>query len=74
MLLSIIRTTLLLAAVVVITGCSQFIGDNRHNVPLGEAAVQRLAEIGSSPSEPMVVRVYKQSSELEVWKRTRTRD
>jgi murein L,D-transpeptidase YafK len=73
MFLSIIRTTLLLAAALVVTGC-QFVGDNRHNVPLAEAAVERLAEIGSSPGEAMVVRVYKQSSELEVWKRTRSGD
>lgn len=73
MFLSIIRTTLLLAAVLVITGC-QFVGDNRHNVPLAKAAVERLAEIGSSPGEAMVVRVYKQSSELEVWKRTSSGD
>jgi murein L,D-transpeptidase YafK len=73
MFLSMIRTTLLLAAVLVITGC-QFVGDNRHNVPLAEAAVERLAEIGSSPGEAMLVRVYKQSSELEVWKRTRSGD
>lgn len=73
MFLSIIRTTLLLAAVVLVAGC-QFVGDNRHNVPLAEAAVERLAEIGSSPGEAMVVRVYKQSSELEVWKRTSSGD
>lgn len=69
-----IRTMLLLATLVLITGCSQFVGDNRHNVPLAKATIERLAEIGSSPSEPMVVRVYKQNSELEVWKRTRSGD
>ncbi|MBU1336920.1 MAG: murein L,D-transpeptidase [Alphaproteobacteria bacterium] len=29
-----------------------------------------MAEVGSSPAEPMMIRVFKQSSELEVWKRT----
>lgn len=60
----VILTTLALAA------CGQFVGDNRHNVPLPKALLDRMAEIGSSAAEPMVIRVYKQSSELEVWKRT----
>lgn len=69
---STIRMFLALAAVVVLAGCSQFVGDNRHNVPVPKALVDRMAAIGSSPGEPMVIRVYKQSSELEVWKRTNT--
>ena len=63
------------AAIVIATmlaACSQFVGDNRHNVPLPKALVDRMTAIGSSPAEPMVVRLFKQSSELEVWKRTRT--
>ncbi|KKB82750.1 lipoprotein [Devosia limi DSM 17137] len=65
-----LRFLIAIAAVVVLAGCSQFVGDNRHNVPLNKELVARLAEIGSSPAQPMVIRVYKQSSELEVWKRT----
>ena len=45
-------------------------GDNRHNVPLPAALLERMAQIGSGPAQPMVIRVYKQSSELEVWKQT----
>lgn len=55
-----------------LAACSQFVGDNRHNVPLPKALVDKMVAIGSSPAEPMVIRVYKQSSELEVWKRTTT--
>lgn len=55
---------------VVLAGCSQFVGDNRHNVPLPKTLVDRMAAIGSSPAEPMMIRVFKESSELEVWKRT----
>lgn len=62
----------LVLVTVALAGCSQFTGDNRHNVPLPKALVERMAAIGSSPSEPMMIRVYKQSSELEVWKRTNT--
>ncbi len=59
-------------AAIALAGCSQFVGDNRHNVPIPSVLVSRMAEIGSSPSEAMMIRVFKQSSELEVWKRTKT--
>jgi murein L,D-transpeptidase YafK len=74
MLGNILRVLSLVAMTFFLAGCSQFVGDNRHNVPLCKQVLERLAEIGSSPSEPMVIRVYKQSSELEVWKRTRSGD
>lgn len=61
----------IVVALAALTGC-QFAGDNRHNVPLPKALVDRMAIIGSSPGEPMMIRVYKQTSELEVWKRTNT--
>lgn len=67
-----VRLLVAIVAVVVMSGCSQFVGDNRHNVPVPKALVDRMAAIGSSPGDPMVIRVYKQSSELEVWKRTNT--
>jgi len=69
MLTNVLRTFVLLLAVTVLAGC-QFAGDNRGNVPLPKPLVERLAAIGSSPAEPMMIRVYKESSELEVWKRT----
>jgi murein L,D-transpeptidase YafK len=70
MLSRLIQSVAVVAAIVVLAGCSQFIGDNRHNVPLPKALVDRMAAIGSSPTEPMMIRVFKESSELEVWKRT----
>lgn len=69
-----LRAALLFMAALALSACSQFVGDNRHNVPLPKALVDKLAAIGSSPTEPMVIRVFKQSSELEVWKRTTTGD
>jgi murein L,D-transpeptidase YafK len=70
MLARLLQALALLIAVLAVTGCSQFVGDNRQNVPLPKALVERLAAVGSSPAEPMMIRVFKQSSELEVWKRT----
>lgn len=73
MLISAVRLIVFLLAVATLAGC-QFAGDNRGNVPLAAALVDRLAMIGSSPAEPMMIRVYKESSELEVWKRTSSGD
>ncbi|SMQ68575.1 Murein L,D-transpeptidase YafK [Devosia lucknowensis] len=70
MLARFINATAFALAVLVLAGCSQFVGDNRHNVPLPKALVDRMAQIGSSPAQPMMIRVFKESSELEVWKRT----
>lgn len=66
-----LRAIAMLFAVVALAGC-QFVGDNRGNVPVPKALLDRMAAIGSSPAEPMMIRVYKESSELEVWKRTRS--
>ena len=60
----------LLITAVLLTGCSQFVGDNRHNVPLPKPLVDQMTAMGSSPAEPMMIRVFKETSELEVWKRT----
>jgi murein L,D-transpeptidase YafK len=69
---AIVKTTLAVVVLAILAACGQFVGDNRHNIPLNPQMLARLQEMGSSPAEPMVIRVYKQSSELEVWKRTRT--
>ncbi len=69
---NIFRAAAVLALTLLLAACGPFAGDNRHNVPLPPALLQRMAQIGSSPAEPMMVRIYKQSSELEVWKRTNT--
>lgn len=38
--------------------------------PLKQETVTRLAGMKSSPAAPMVVRIFKETSELEVWKQT----
>jgi murein L,D-transpeptidase YafK len=56
-----------------LAACSSFVGDKgnaKSNAPLSSAALTRLAEIGSSARAPMVIRVFKQESQLEVWKQT----
>lgn len=45
-------------------------GSGRGNVPLKDSVVAKLKAMGSSPAEGMLIRIFKESSELEVWKRT----
>lgn len=55
-----------------LAACSNFVkgGDNRHNIPLAPAMVKALHDLGSSPGEAMVLRIFKEEEQLEVWKRT----
>lgn len=64
--------TLVVVLAAVLAGCSSFMkgGSERANRPLTSATLARLAEIGSTPGAPMVIRVFKQEGQLEVWKQT----
>ncbi len=42
----------------------------KANKPLPSALTSKIASIGSTPGAPMMIRIFKESSELEVWKRT----
>lgn len=55
-----------------LAACSNFVkgGDNRHNIPLSGGVVQSLRNMGSSPGDGMVVRIFKEEAVLEVWKKT----
>ena len=54
-----------------LAGCGGFRpGNARAHVPLKDAAVAKLKTMGSSPGEGTLVRIFKETSELEVWKRT----
>jgi murein L,D-transpeptidase YafK len=71
----ILALVLLTGAVVALGACSGIKpGNARAHVPLKEAVVQQLKKMGSSPGESMVIRIFKESSELEVWKRTASGD
>ncbi len=45
-------------------------GNAKAFQPLKEATVSKLASMGSAPGKGMMIRIFKQSSELEVWKET----
>lgn len=61
----------LLATTLLLAGCSSFTGDRRHLVPISGPNYAQLSAIGSSAGAPMMIRIFKQSSELEVWKQAR---
>lgn len=63
----------LLLGAVLLTSCSGGLikGDGRYLMPLSEAATSRLAAMGSSPGEAMIIRIFKEDSSLEVWKHTK---
>ncbi len=42
--------------------------------PLSSALTSKIASIGSSPGAPMMIRIFKQTSELEVWKQSKAGD
>jgi murein L,D-transpeptidase YafK len=56
---------------VVLTGCGLVGGDGRHLQPLSQAVVSKLGAMGSSQGEAMVMRIFKEESTLEVWKKTK---
>lgn len=64
------RRTLLAvpALAALVSACSTFGGIPRDKLPLSGVALTNLRNLGSSPAARMLVRIYKESSELEVWK------
>jgi murein L,D-transpeptidase YafK len=62
---------LIIAAVVVLMGCSPpggSIADNRHMQPLSERLLAELKTKKMEKESPILMRVFKEESELEVWK------
>jgi murein L,D-transpeptidase YafK len=45
-------------------------GNAKANQPLKQSVIDRLKAMGSDPGQGIVMRIFKESSELELWKRT----
>lgn len=57
----------------ILASCSSLMeGDTRSLQPIPAALVAEMKAKGMAPSDPILIRIYKQESELEVWKRTRS--
>lgn len=63
---------LVLGLAAALGGCASMDSDDRGAVPLSPAIVADMTKKGMTPEDPIMIRIYKQESELEVWKRTRT--
>lgn len=73
LLRNILGLLIVLALGVGLAACGGLVSkDNRHKIPLSGSATAKLSSMGSSPAEPMLIRIFKESSELEVWKRTKS--
>jgi hypothetical protein len=65
-------TFLVLAAL--LSGCAtnEYADDGRGSKPIPSRLLSMMSEKSMSPSAPVVVRIFKQESELEVWKKDRS--
>ena len=45
-------------------------GNAKANQPLKQSVVDRLRSMGSDPGQGIVIRIFKETSQLELWKRT----
>ncbi len=54
-------------ALLFVTACTTGFED-RGNIPLSSFTKAQLNGMGSSPGAAMIIRIFKQDSELEVWK------
>ena len=71
-LLSRLRLALaLLLGALALSGCITGDGDDRHLQPLPAKLVSEMSAKGMSQADPILVRIFKKESELEVWKRDR---
>ena len=63
------RMTATLLLLGLLAACSGLVeGDGRALQPLKSETVSALNAMGSSPSAAMMIRIYKEDAELEVWK------
>lgn len=69
-----LRMTTFAAAGLLLAGCVSSVldADQRGSQPIPTALVSKMKANAMSPADPIVVRIFKQESELEIWKRTRT--
>ncbi|CAH1655321.1 MULTISPECIES: murein L,D-transpeptidase family protein [unclassified Chelatococcus] len=66
------RQIVLVVGCLALGGCISDISDGRHMKPLPAALVADMAAKGMAQGDPILIRIYKKESELEVWKRDGT--
>ncbi|MDF2618527.1 MAG: hypothetical protein K0S00_1186 [Xanthobacteraceae bacterium] len=71
-IMNLLRIALLALLSAVLAGCGGMDYDDRADVPIPPKLMQQMAAKGMSPADPIMVRIYKKESELEIWKRDRS--
>src|SRR3569833_2585493 len=64
----------MLVATLVLASCSDILPrDSKLKAvpPLKQSSINRIAEIGATPGSAMMIRIFKQTNEFEVWKQTK---
>jgi murein L,D-transpeptidase YafK len=61
---------LILGVMLGLAACGGLTPNFKASQPLSGGTINQLKLMGSSPGEAMMIRIFKQTSELEVWKRT----
>ena len=60
----------LVALTIGLSGCGGLTPNAKANAPLSDGAKLKLTAMGSTPGAAMMIRIFKETSELEVWKQT----
>jgi murein L,D-transpeptidase YafK len=60
------------AGAVALTGCSSTVSERRDLAPIPAALLTEMQGRGMTPADPIVIRIFKEESELELWKRDRS--
>ncbi len=64
-----LRLAVLFGLSLLVAGCAGVAVDERGSQPIPAKLVQQMAARGMTPADPIMIRIYKKESELEVWKR-----
>lgn len=68
------RNVLLAATALLLAGCQidEFAGGQKHMRPLSYAAQSRLQDLRMNKTAPIMLRIFKEEAELEIWKQGAT--
>lgn len=67
--MTVLRAVYLLCLSALVAGCAGVDLDDRASAPIPAKLLSDMSAKGMSPADPIVVRIYKKESELELWKR-----
>lgn len=70
-----VRAIAIIAGAAVVTGCQvSELATAKHMAPVPSRLERKISSMGMRVGSPIMLRIYKEESELEVWKETRTGD